>query len=204
MEQTERRVPKGERVEAGEKLVSLFEEHTAIVARGKAGKKTEFGRKVWLEEVEGGIVAATASSRLPLGREAAAADSGEPPEAVRAPAVAGGADEVLRGERTIRPKHGRTASGAQEPREIGRRGRSDRGRHADKAAESVLQIEAIVRKRATVWKFCATQPPVCSPPPYSISSPARNSAASVAPLDDPRYVLLRRDPPKPLRQIFRD
>ena len=45
----------GESVAAGEKLVSLFEEHTAIIARGKAAKKTEFGRKVWLEEVEGGI-----------------------------------------------------------------------------------------------------------------------------------------------------
>jgi transposase, IS5 family len=56
VQQTERRVLKGESVAAGEKLVSLFEEHTTIIARGKAGKKTEFGRKVWLEEVEGGIV----------------------------------------------------------------------------------------------------------------------------------------------------
>lgn len=55
-EQTERRVLKGESVAAGEKLASLFEEHTAIIARGKAGKKTEFGRKVCLEEAEGGIV----------------------------------------------------------------------------------------------------------------------------------------------------
>ena len=54
--QTERRVLKGESVPAGEKLASLFEEHTAIIARGKAGKRVEFGRKVWLEEVEGGIV----------------------------------------------------------------------------------------------------------------------------------------------------
>jgi IS5 family transposase len=54
--QTERRVLSGQSVAAGQKLVSLFEEHTAIISRGKAGKKTEFGRKVWLEEVEGGIV----------------------------------------------------------------------------------------------------------------------------------------------------
>ena len=54
--QTERRVLSGESLAAGQKLVSLFEEHTAIIARGKAGKKIEFGRKVWLEEVEGGIV----------------------------------------------------------------------------------------------------------------------------------------------------
>jgi IS5 family transposase len=56
VDQTERRVLRGESVAAGEKLVSLFEEHTAIISRGKAGKQTEFGRKVWLEEVERGIV----------------------------------------------------------------------------------------------------------------------------------------------------
>lgn len=56
VEQTERRVLSGQSVAAGEKLVSLFEEHTAIIARGKVGKKTEFGRKVWLSEVEGGII----------------------------------------------------------------------------------------------------------------------------------------------------
>jgi IS5 family transposase len=55
VDQSERRVLNGESGAAGEKLVSLFEEHTAIIARGKAAKKTEFGRKVWLEEVEGGI-----------------------------------------------------------------------------------------------------------------------------------------------------
>jgi IS5 family transposase len=56
VDQTERRVLKGQSVAADEKLVSLFEEHTAIIARGKAAKKCEFGRKVWLEEVEGGII----------------------------------------------------------------------------------------------------------------------------------------------------
>ena len=56
VEQTERRVLSGQSVAAGETLVSLFEEHTAIIARGKAAKKCEFGRKVWLDEVEGGII----------------------------------------------------------------------------------------------------------------------------------------------------
>jgi IS5 family transposase len=56
VEQTERRVLSGESVAASEKLVSLFEEHTSIIARGKASKKSEFGRKVWLSEVEGGII----------------------------------------------------------------------------------------------------------------------------------------------------
>ena len=56
VEQTERRVLKGESVKAAEKLVSIFEEHTSIIRRGKAGKETEYGHKVWLEETEGAII----------------------------------------------------------------------------------------------------------------------------------------------------
>jgi IS5 family transposase len=54
--QSRRRVLEGEQLQAKEKLVSLFEEHTSIIRRGKAKKSTEFGRKVWLSEVDGGIV----------------------------------------------------------------------------------------------------------------------------------------------------
>jgi transposase, IS5 family len=54
--QAHRRVFEGEQVSAVEKLLSIFEEHTAIIRRGKARNTTEFGRKVWLSEVEGGIV----------------------------------------------------------------------------------------------------------------------------------------------------
>jgi IS5 family transposase len=54
--QTIRRVFAGESVPAPEKLVSLFEPHTDIIRRQKPGKETEFGHKVWLDEVEGGIV----------------------------------------------------------------------------------------------------------------------------------------------------
>src|SRR5215208_7737517 len=54
--QTHRRVFEGEQVSAGQKLLSIFEEHTAIILRGKARNKTEFGRKVWLSEVDGGII----------------------------------------------------------------------------------------------------------------------------------------------------
>ena len=54
--QTYRRVVLGEAVPAAEKVVSLFEPHTCIIRRGKAEKPTEFGRKVWLDEVDGGIV----------------------------------------------------------------------------------------------------------------------------------------------------
>jgi hypothetical protein len=54
--QTERRVLHGEAVPAGDKILSLFEPHTQIIVRHKADRPVEFGRKVWLEEVEGGIV----------------------------------------------------------------------------------------------------------------------------------------------------
>jgi IS5 family transposase len=56
IEQTVRRVFQDEKVPADEKIVSIFEPHTAIIRRGKAGKPVEYGRKVWLDEVEGGIV----------------------------------------------------------------------------------------------------------------------------------------------------
>jgi IS5 family transposase len=51
--QSRRRVLEGEQVLATEKVLSIFEPHTAIIRRGKAKKPTEFGRKVWLSEVEG-------------------------------------------------------------------------------------------------------------------------------------------------------
>lgn len=56
IEQSVRRVFQGESVPAAEKLVSLFEPHTNIIRRQKPGKETEFGHKVWLDEVDGGIV----------------------------------------------------------------------------------------------------------------------------------------------------
>lgn len=56
IEQTVRRVFEGEAVPAEEKIVSLFEPHTDIIRRQKAHKPTEFGHKVWLDEVDGGIV----------------------------------------------------------------------------------------------------------------------------------------------------
>jgi IS5 family transposase len=56
IEQTVRRVFQDEKVPAEEKIVSIFEPHTAIIRRGKAGKPVEYGRKVWLDEVEGGLV----------------------------------------------------------------------------------------------------------------------------------------------------
>jgi IS5 family transposase len=54
--QTVRRVLQGENVPAPEKLVSLFAPHPQILQRHKPGKGVEFGCKLWLEEVEGGLV----------------------------------------------------------------------------------------------------------------------------------------------------
>jgi transposase, IS5 family len=54
--QTTRRLVHGEAVPAAEKLVSLFEPHTAVIRKGKPGKPTEFGRVLWLDEVDGGLV----------------------------------------------------------------------------------------------------------------------------------------------------
>jgi IS5 family transposase len=56
IDQAWRRVIRGESVPAGEKLLSLFEPHTQVVPRFKAGKPVEFGRKIRLDEVEGGLI----------------------------------------------------------------------------------------------------------------------------------------------------
>jgi len=54
--QTIRRVLQQEKVPACEKIVSIFEAHTDIIRRNKTNKPTEYGHKIWLDEVEGGIV----------------------------------------------------------------------------------------------------------------------------------------------------
>jgi IS5 family transposase len=56
LDQTARRVLHGEAVPAKEKVLSLFEPHTQLIQRHKPGKPVEFGRKLWLDEVDGGIV----------------------------------------------------------------------------------------------------------------------------------------------------
>lgn len=57
IEQTTRRVLQKQKVEAAQKVVSLFEPHTAVIRRGRpTPRETEFGRKVWFSEVEGGII----------------------------------------------------------------------------------------------------------------------------------------------------
>ena len=56
IQQATRRVLQGEQVPASEKIVSLFEEHTNIIRRGKQARPVEYGHKLWLNEVEGGLV----------------------------------------------------------------------------------------------------------------------------------------------------
>ena len=46
IDQTERRVLKGEKVPASEKIVSFFEDHTDIIVKGR--RDTEYGHKVFL------------------------------------------------------------------------------------------------------------------------------------------------------------
>ena len=55
--QTRQRVLKHIAVPASDKIVSLFEPQSAIICRGKPKpKETEFGRKVWYAEVDGGLI----------------------------------------------------------------------------------------------------------------------------------------------------
>jgi IS5 family transposase len=56
IDQAERRVLRDESVPANDKVVSLHEPHTAIIPRHKPGQPVAFGRKLWLGEVEGGII----------------------------------------------------------------------------------------------------------------------------------------------------
>jgi IS5 family transposase len=55
MDQTKARIFEGQ-THYPEKILSLFEEHTVCIRKGKAHKPNEFGRLVRLDEVENGIV----------------------------------------------------------------------------------------------------------------------------------------------------
>ena len=56
IDQCERRVLQGEKVPASDKIVSLFEEHTDIIKRGKSQCPTEFGHKVLVTTGKSGII----------------------------------------------------------------------------------------------------------------------------------------------------
>ncbi len=49
--QSTKRVLQGEKVSSADKIYSIFEEHTELLKRGKAGKAIEFGHMIQLEQV---------------------------------------------------------------------------------------------------------------------------------------------------------
>jgi IS5 family transposase len=54
LDQTERRVLRGEKVPAGEKVVSLFECHTDVIVKGR--RDTQYGHKVFLSGGRSGLI----------------------------------------------------------------------------------------------------------------------------------------------------
>jgi IS5 family transposase len=56
IDQCERRILKGEKVPASQKIVSIFEEHTDIIKRGKSQSPAEFGHKVLIAAGKSGII----------------------------------------------------------------------------------------------------------------------------------------------------
>lgn len=56
VDQARRRVIDNEQVPAAEKIYSIFEPHTALIKRGKAGKPVEFGHKIYLAETRSGLI----------------------------------------------------------------------------------------------------------------------------------------------------
>ena len=56
IDQCERRVLRGEKVPASEKIVSIFEDHTDIIKRGKSHSPTEFGHKVLIATAKSGLI----------------------------------------------------------------------------------------------------------------------------------------------------
>lgn len=54
--QARKRVLEEQAVPNAEKIFSIFEEHTELLIRGKAGKKIEFGHMVEVQQIEGGLI----------------------------------------------------------------------------------------------------------------------------------------------------
>jgi IS5 family transposase len=101
IEQAVRRVLEGEQVPATEKILSLFEPHTMIITRRKVGKPREFGRKVLIDEVDGGII-----SRYEVLKEAGR-EHPHLPESIEGHRERfGRAPELLAGDRGLYSKEG--------------------------------------------------------------------------------------------------
>jgi IS5 family transposase len=108
--QSERRVLKGEQVQASEKLVSLFEPHADIIVKG--GRDTGYGHKLNLVTGRSGLVLdvvieagnpADSDRLLPM-LERHIAFYGEPPR--QAAADGGFASQSRRGQGPRRQRHG--------------------------------------------------------------------------------------------------
>jgi IS5 family transposase len=56
LDQTRRRILNGEVVPSKEKILSIFEPHTELLIRGKAGKRIEYGHMIQIQQVEGNFV----------------------------------------------------------------------------------------------------------------------------------------------------
>ncbi|MBV8069974.1 MAG: ISNCY family transposase [Acidobacteriaceae bacterium] len=56
VDQARRRVLLNEQVPTAEKIYSIFEPHTSLIKRGKAGKPIEFGHKIYLAETRSGLI----------------------------------------------------------------------------------------------------------------------------------------------------
>jgi IS5 family transposase len=54
--QARKRVLEEQEVSNAEKIFSIFEEHTELLIRGKAGKQIEFGHMVEVRQIEGGLI----------------------------------------------------------------------------------------------------------------------------------------------------
>jgi len=56
VDQSRRRTLEGKSVPNDEKLFSIFEPHTELLVRGKAGKNVEFGHMIQLQQVDGKFI----------------------------------------------------------------------------------------------------------------------------------------------------
>jgi transposase, IS5 family len=105
IDQAIRRVLLEEQVPAQEKVLSLFEPHTMIITRRKVGKPREYGRKVLLDEVDGGII-----SRYEVLSEAGR-EHPHLPESIEGHRERfGRAPELLAGDRGLYSKEGEEAA----------------------------------------------------------------------------------------------
>ena len=119
--QARRRVLEGEAVSATDKLVSLFEPHTAVIRRGKLATPTEFGAKLLLDEVDGGLVSRYAIlAGNPPDAPQLAGEPGPPSGPIRTstPRRRGGPGLLHHGQRALRCPGRRAVCGHPQTRQV--------------------------------------------------------------------------------------